>query len=85
MGNHAPPAREELKDRYFTATCPGCDAVNHIIVTYDRQRNHEVEHCPCWSCSSLVHEEDCYLIWTAGSKRSVERSAGQAARLRRTL
>ncbi len=85
MGNHPPPKREELKDRYFSATCAGCDAVNHVIVTYDPKRNHEIERGLCWSCSALVHEEDCFLIWTASSKRTVERYAGQAARLRRAL
>ncbi len=85
MGVHAPPPREELKDRYFTATCEGCAAVNHVFVTYDPKRNSEVEKGGCWSCGSLVHEEVCFLIWTASSKRIVERYAEQAARLRRAL
>lgn len=85
MGIHAPPRREELKDRYFTATCLGCGSINHVLVTYDPKRNHEIERGACWSCGSIVNEEDCFLIWTGSSKAGVERYAEQAARLRRAL
>ena len=85
MGIHAPPRREELKDRYFTVACPVCEAVNHVLVTYDPKCNHDIERGLCWSCGALVHEEDCFLIWTGNSKATVERYAEQAARLRRAL
>ncbi len=85
MGVHAPPPKEELKDRYFTVTCEGCGSVNHVLVTYDSQRNPETERAGCWNCGARIHEEDCFLIWTASSKRAVERYAEQAARLRRVL
>jgi hypothetical protein len=85
MGLHRPPQRQELKDRYFCKNYPACGSENHVIVTYDPQRNHSKEEALCWNCRTLLHEEDCFLIWIGKSRRVVERYAGQAARLRRAL
>jgi hypothetical protein len=85
MGVHAPRPRQELKDRHFTKVCSACGAENHVLVTYDPQRNHSHEAGVCWRCGAVVHEEDCFLIWTGSSQRIVEGYSAQAARLRRAL
>lgn len=85
MGVHAPFKREELKDRQFKLACPCCGAENHVLVTYDPQRNHTDERGFCWNCRAPVHEENCFLVWTGKTAAVVERYAEQAARLRRAL
>ena len=85
MGVHAPPPRKELKDRYLCRRCPECREENHILVTYDAPQSHSREQGQCWNCGAVVHEEDCFLVWTGRSRGAVERYAGQAARLRRAL
>ena len=85
MGIHVPESRKELKDRYFTRSCPQCGALNHILVTYDVPRTHSMETGICWRCHAPVHQEECFMIWTGESQGVVERHAGHAARLRRAL